>query len=107
MPRMMDVDSDAEIAPLWAYSTHPVSPATVDVARSCPVGCPVTPRVSVQIVPLGEGESGTYTITEVAKKLKCSTRHIHRLIAQKKMPGVLQVGKLLRFRKTIIDKWLT
>lgn len=51
-------------------------------------------------------EVGTYTIREVAEKLQCSVRHVHRLIAQNRIPGVFRIGRLRRFRKRLIDRWL-
>ena len=51
-------------------------------------------------------DTGTYTIGEVAEKLQCSVRHVHRLVAQKRVPGQFRVGRLCRFRKHQIDRWL-
>jgi excisionase family DNA binding protein len=53
-----------------------------------------------------QSDSGTYTVSDIAEKLQCSERHVFRLISQKKIPGVCQFGRLRRFRKVEIDRWL-
>ncbi len=50
--------------------------------------------------------SATYTISEMAVILKCSQRHIHRLKGARQIPGLLPVGRLVRFSKPIVDEWL-
>lgn len=46
------------------------------------------------------------TIDEVAKYLKVTKKTIYYLIYQKSLPTVKLGSRLLRFRKSDIDKWL-
>ena len=43
-------------------------------------------------------------VKDLAKLLKCSERHIHRL--KDKMPPPVRLGKLLRWRASEIEKFL-
>ncbi len=51
-------------------------------------------------------EAGTYDVPDVAAMLKCSERHIRRMIDARKIPGMIRVGRLVRFHKRIVDEWL-
>lgn len=54
MPRLLD-DFDGPVPPIPPYRIPPVPAGPGEIVRSWPVGCPVTPRRGVHIVPLGEG----------------------------------------------------
>ena len=45
------------------------------------------------------------TTDEVAKYLRLSKASIYRLVKSKQIP-VSRIGRQLRFRKDVIDKWL-
>ena len=48
-----------------------------------------------------------YSIDDIAELLKCSTRTAWRLIDAGKIPGRLRLsGRLVRFSKTAVDRWL-
>ena len=51
-------------------------------------------------------ERGVMTVNEVSKYLRISRASVYRLVREGKIP-VSRIGKHLRFRKKIIDKWLT
>jgi len=46
------------------------------------------------------------TTEEVSKYLRISRASVYRLVKQQKIP-VSRIGKHLRFRKDVIDEWLT
>lgn len=45
-------------------------------------------------------------IKEVAEYLRVSRASVYRLVKQRKIP-VSRIGKHLRFRKEVVDEWLT
>jgi excisionase family DNA binding protein len=45
------------------------------------------------------------TIDELAERLDVSTRHVRRLVAEKRVP-YLKVGKFIRFDPAEISAWL-
>jgi excisionase family DNA binding protein len=49
---------------------------------------------------------GTLTVPDLAALLKCSERHIRGLAADGAVPGVIRVGRLLRFHRGVIRGWL-
>jgi excisionase family DNA binding protein len=51
-------------------------------------------------------EAATYTVADLARLLQCSERHVTRLNENRKIPGVIRFGRLLRFSKVLIDEWL-
>ncbi len=51
-------------------------------------------------------EGGTYDVPDIAGLLKCSVRHIRRMIDGREIPGVIRIGRLVRFHKGIVDDWL-
>ena len=55
-----------------------------------------------------EGGAGasTYTVDQVAMIAQCSARHVWRLIDKGEVPGVIRLGRLVRFSKSKIDDWL-
>lgn len=51
-------------------------------------------------------DTATYTSADLSKLLQCSLRHVRNLDAQRSFPGRIQIGRLIRFSKVCIDKWL-
>jgi excisionase family DNA binding protein len=51
-------------------------------------------------------EGGTYDVPDLAALLKCSERHIRRMIDAGEIPGIIRFGRLVRASKRIIDHWL-
>jgi excisionase family DNA binding protein len=52
-------------------------------------------------------ENGTYDVPDIAGLLKCSERHVRRMIDAGEIPGMIRIGRLVRFHKGIVDGWLT
>jgi excisionase family DNA binding protein len=50
--------------------------------------------------------AGTYDVPDLAGLLKCSERHVRDLATAGTIPGVIRVGRLLRFHKGIVHDWL-
>ncbi|HEY1189088.1 MAG TPA: helix-turn-helix domain-containing protein [Gemmata sp.] len=51
-------------------------------------------------------ESGTYDVPDLAALMKCSERHIRRMIDAREIPGLIRFGRLVRFHKGIVNDWL-
>lgn len=51
-------------------------------------------------------EAGTYDVPELAALLKCSTRHVRHMTEGGNIPGVIRLGRLLRFHRGIVNDWL-
>jgi excisionase family DNA binding protein len=51
-------------------------------------------------------EAATYTVADLAHLLQCSERHLWRQIDLGRVPGVLRVGRLVRFSRAAVDAWL-
>ena len=51
-------------------------------------------------------DHGFMTVKEVSEYLRVSRASIYRLVKERKIP-VSRIGKHFRFRKRIIDEWLT
>jgi len=51
-------------------------------------------------------DRGFMTVKEVSEYLRVSRASIYRLVKERKIP-VNRIGKHFRFRKRIIDEWLT
>jgi excisionase family DNA binding protein len=51
-------------------------------------------------------EGGTYDVPDLAALMKCSTRHIRRMIDAREIPGIIRLGRLVRFHRGIVDNWL-
>ena len=51
-------------------------------------------------------EAATYTVADLAALLQCSERHVHRLNDSRAIPGMIRVGRLVRFSKKLVDEWL-
>lgn len=52
-------------------------------------------------------ENGTYDVPDISGLLKCSERHVRRMIDAREIPGMIRLGRLVRFHKRIVDEWLT
>jgi excisionase family DNA binding protein len=51
-------------------------------------------------------ENGTYTVPDLAAIYRCSERHVRRMIDAGEIPGMIRVGRLVRFVKRIVDAHL-
>lgn len=51
-------------------------------------------------------ELGTYDVPDLAALLKCSERHVRNMADARAIPGVIRLGRLVRFHKAIVDDWL-
>ena len=51
-------------------------------------------------------DAATYTVPDLARLMRCSPRHVHRLNDQGAIPGVIRIGRLLRFSKRLVDEYL-
>ncbi len=47
------------------------------------------------------------TVKQVAERLQCSTRTVHRLAAKGKLPKPCRVGRLIRWRESDITVFVT
>jgi len=56
--------------------------------------------------PDGRVEPATYTRRDLADLLDVSERHVDRMTAAGEIPGVFRSGRLVRFRRAVIDRWL-
>jgi excisionase family DNA binding protein len=43
---------------------------------------------------------------DVAKLLGCSARHVDRMAVAEKMPGPVRLGALVRWDRTVIERWI-
>jgi hypothetical protein len=48
-----------------------------------------------------------WTIDDFARRLKCSTRHLRRLVDAGRAPTPIRLGALLRFDSGIAERWIT
>ena len=46
-------------------------------------------------------------INFIAQMLKCSTRHVRRMVNARRIPKPIKLGALLRWIKADIDRWFT
>lgn len=46
------------------------------------------------------------TASELAARLRCSLRHIRRLVDGGRMPAPVRIGRLLRWDRIAIERWL-
>ena len=51
-------------------------------------------------------EAGTYDVPDLAALLKCSERHIRNMLETGAIPGVIRIGRLVRFHRGIVTDWL-
>jgi excisionase family DNA binding protein len=56
-------------------------------------------------VPSGSQPS-LWTIDDFAGRLKCSTRHIRRLIDAGRAPAPIRLGALIRFDPAAVERWI-
>lgn len=45
-------------------------------------------------------------VEEVAALLRCSTRHVYRLVDSGKMPKPVKLGSLVRWSRAAIEDWI-
>lgn len=50
--------------------------------------------------------AGTYDVDDLAALLKCSPRHIRRMIDANQIPGIVRFGRLVRAHAPTVDGWL-
>lgn len=63
-------------------------------------------RLSHSASPADAVERATYSVLDISGLLCCSVRHVHRLKAQNLIPGLMRVGRLVRFNKAKVDAWI-
>jgi excisionase family DNA binding protein len=56
--------------------------------------------------PDGRVEPAIYTRRDLADLLGVSERHVDRMTAAGDIPGAFRSGRLVRFRRAVIDRWL-
>jgi excisionase family DNA binding protein len=56
--------------------------------------------------PDGRVEPATYARRDLADLLDVSERHVDRLVRAGQIPGVFRSGRLVKFRRAVIDRWL-
>jgi excisionase family DNA binding protein len=59
-----------------------------------PAGCPA------------RRPAATYTAAEVAALLRCSVKHVRRRTAAGTVPGAVRFGRLVRYSREAVDRWL-
>ena len=52
-------------------------------------------------------DQGVYDVRDLARLLKCSDRHVRRMIDAGEVPGVRRFGRLIRASRAVVDKWLS
>lgn len=58
------------------------------------------------VYELVRAATGTYDVPDVAGLLKCRARHVRRMTDARKIPGMIRLGRLVRFHKGIVNDWL-
>jgi excisionase family DNA binding protein len=53
-----------------------------------------------------QSPAATYTVAEVAALLRCSAKHVRRLTVTGTIPGHFKFGRLVRYSRGAIDRWL-
>ena len=56
--------------------------------------------------PPPDPAAATYTVDELAQLLRCSPKHVRRLARDGEVPGAMRCGRLVRFAKAAVDRWL-
>jgi excisionase family DNA binding protein len=56
--------------------------------------------------PNGRVEPATYTRRDLADLLGVSERHVDRMTVAGEIPGAFRSGRLVRFRRIVVDRWL-
>ncbi len=54
-----------------------------------------------------EVKSELINIDSIAKMLKCSTRHVRRMVNTRRIPRPIKLGALVRWIKADIERWFT
>ncbi len=57
-------------------------------------------------LPSRPAEPLTYTTAELTAALGCSLRHVRRLQAAGHLPPPVRLGRLVRWPRAAIDRWL-
>ena len=66
-----------------------------------------TPKPAAELPQLpGNLGSATYTAGNIAILLQCSERHVWRMNDSNLIPGRIKLGRLVRFSKKLVDKWI-
>lgn len=47
-----------------------------------------------------------YRVQDLAGLLDCSVQHVRRMVRGRLIPGAFRVGRLIRFRREMVDAWL-
>jgi excisionase family DNA binding protein len=53
-----------------------------------------------------EAAAATYTVPQLAALMQCSQRHVWRMLDLGQIPGVIRLGRLVRFSRKAVDQWL-
>lgn len=53
-----------------------------------------------------EGKSMMLNVKDVAVLLRCSVRHVERLLSAGQMPRCIRVGHARRWRRAEIERWI-
>lgn len=56
--------------------------------------------------PDGRVDTAVYSRRQMADLLDVSERHVDRMVRADEIPGVFRSGRLVRFRRAVIDRWL-
>ena len=51
-------------------------------------------------------EAGTYDVPGLAALLRCSERHVRNMADAGSIPGLIRIGRLVRFHRGIVNEWL-
>jgi excisionase family DNA binding protein len=51
-------------------------------------------------------DAGTLRVADLAALLKCSEKNVRRKLKAREIPGVIRLGRLIRFSKPVIAEWL-
>src|SRR5207248_1850922 len=62
--------------------------------------------MSARPAPAARPPAATYTAAELAALLKCSLKHVQRLTTAGTVPGVIRFGRLVRYSREAVDRWL-
>ena len=59
-----------------------------------------------QATPKNKADPVIWTVDDVAEYLRMSRSKVYRLVREQSIPGV-RIGKAWRFRKDLLDAWLS
>jgi excisionase family DNA binding protein len=54
----------------------------------------------------GRVDTAVYSRRQLSDLLDVSERHVDRMVRTGQIPGLVRVGRLVRFRRVVIDRWL-